>query len=374
MPSLVIKSIDDAPLPPPRPKRWPWVTAAVLVAVPLGITLAGRFTAPPVVVGFPIGRLVYMEADAPSEKTTTLRGMRIVTPDGASRELLREIEPQDTDGGSRDWINQPVFSPDGRQIAYVKQVITILEGTHDIVNQLWVAPSDLGTAGAGRARLLLDLSKSQLQAPSGLTWTPDGKSIVFLNDATQYSVPIAGGSPAATPIYLLPAPPAPNGAPITSMPTVGRSGLRAFLERTASGSDLNINQTLEAPPAAPGKSGYETGSDTVTYATIPNVAAYALSANGGRLAYVTKAPTLSIVIRDDVRSGAARTIPVHPGWSIFGGRTITSLRWSPDGRYLAYTVSKPPVPEDEMFYCDAATGKSVKLPMRVGRAGWDWSL
>ncbi|BDI30285.1 hypothetical protein CCAX7_23360 [Capsulimonas corticalis] len=371
MPSLVISSIDDPP--PPRAKRWPWFVATALVGIPLAITLAGRFTAPPVVLALPVGRLIYMDADAPSEKTTTLRGMRLVTPDGASRELLREVEPQDTDGGSRDWINQPTFSPDGKQIAYVKQVITILEGTHDIVHQLWVSPSNTNMPGGGKPRLLLDLSKNQMQPPSGLAWTPDGKSIVFLNDGTIYTVPVAGGSPAAAPLYLPPIPASKDGAPATSAPATGPMGLRAFLARTKSSADLNVFES-ESHRTDPSQSQYETGVDTVAYSTISNVAAYALNPARDKVAYVTKAPTLNILVSDSPQRHAARVFHIDPGWSVFGGRTITSLRWSPDGKYLAYTVSKPPVPEDELFCLDLATGKSVKLPMRVGRAGWDWGV
>jgi WD40 repeat protein len=361
MPSLVISTIDDAPPPKPRPKRWPWAVATLLVAIPLAITMAGRFTAPPVVMALPTGRLVYMDADAPSEKTTTLRGMRLVTLDGASREMLREVEPQDTDGGSRDWINQPAFSPDGRQIAYIKQVITIVEGTHDIVHQLWLAPADTGTHGGGKPRLLLDLSKSNMKPPSGLAWSADGKSVVFLNDGTIYSLPIAGGAPTVTALSLPPSATAANGASTTSDPTVGPMGLRAFLAHTKSSADLNIIDAAES-------------KNSISYSTISNVAAYTLGDHDNQLAYVTKGRPMDIQLNDVPMRGPSRAIHVNPGWSIFGGRKITSLRWSPDGKCVAYTVSKPPVPEDELFCLDIATGKSVKLPMRVGRAGWDWGV
>ena len=61
------------------------------------------------------------------------------------------------------------------------------------------------------------------------------------------------------------------------------------------------------------------------------------------------------------------------GWSVFGRRHITSLHWSPDGKYIGFTVSKPPVPEDELFYLDLADGKTYQLPVRTGRAAWDWT-
>ena len=40
---------------------------------------------------------------------------------------------------------------------------------------------------------------------------------------------------------------------------------------------------------------------------------------------------------------------------------------------MCYTVSKPPIPEDELFYVDLADGKTFQLPVRTGRAAWDWA-
>ena len=57
---------------------------------------------------------------------------------------------------------------------------------------------------------------------------------------------------------------------------------------------------------------------------------------------------------------------------MFGKRHITALKWSPDGKYLAYSVSKPPF-EDEVFYIDLATGKCYQLPVRTGQSGWEWA-
>ena len=59
--------------------------------------------------------MVYLEADAPSEKTTTLRGLYVTAPGRGTRLLVHEDEPQDTDGGVREWITQPALSPDGTQ-------------------------------------------------------------------------------------------------------------------------------------------------------------------------------------------------------------------------------------------------------------------
>ena len=81
----------------------PWLIGFVLLAaIPIGITLIGAITSPPHVPGIPQGHFVYLEADSPSEKTTTLRGLFLTEPGGKSRLLTHEYEPQDSDGGVRE--------------------------------------------------------------------------------------------------------------------------------------------------------------------------------------------------------------------------------------------------------------------------------
>ena len=94
-----------------------------------------------------------------------------------------------------------------------------------------------------------------------------------------------------------------------------------------------------------------------------------MSPDGTRLATVQN----NSRVIDVWTSTARRSYQVVLGWSLFGHRKIRSLRWSPDGRYVGYTASKPPVADDEMFYLDTQTGKYFKLPFRCGPASWDWS-
>ena len=110
----------------------------------------------------------------------------------------------------------------------------------------------------------------------------------------------------------------------------------------------------------------------------PAAAVFALAPTGDRIAFIppeSKDSSGGAIIRtyDLAANGYGPDIPARWGWSVFGRRRITSLRWSPDGAQLAYTVSKPPIPEDEIFVTDVASGKTVKLPYRAGRAAWDWS-
>ena len=50
---------------------------------------------------------------------------------------------------------------------------------------------------------------------------------------------------------------------------------------------------------------------------------------------------------------------------------VEAPNWSPDGKYIAYSVSKRPF-EDELFYMDIHTGKCWQMPVRTGSFGWDW--
>ena len=167
---------------------------------------------------------MYLDADQPSEKTTILRGLYITQPGGPPRLLVHENEPQDTDAGIREWITEPAASPDGTQVAYIQQNITLLEETHTQDTQLWVMPLNAPNA---KPRQLLDMTKLHLKQVVGLTWTPDGRSVVFLQDQTLYRVPVHGQSRAVTqqPLPRL-VPPLKNAADIsaTSEPGFAAAG------------------------------------------------------------------------------------------------------------------------------------------------------
>ncbi len=355
---------DEAPLiadaPARRPagprRRWAWRTLALLVLVPLGLTVLGVLTAPPRAVHVPQGRIVFLEADQPSEHTSLLRGLRITTAQGGgSRELLHEAEPQDVDAGSRDWLTQPTVSPNGHWLAYEKQLITLQEEKTGIVNQLWALPLDIPQAAP---HLLADLTALHLKQPIGLAWTPDSKSVVFLEDSVEYTVSIQDAPRLTTnPLPgLPPLRPAPSLS-ATRRPAFAGPRALALEAQTAQGSLILVSsgdsrrRLLYPQPAPP------------LWAIMP----------GGSLAVAASSPGHTIRLEPAAGSQTpSADIAARWGWSVFGGRRITSLKWSPDGRYLGYTVSKPPF-EDELFYADTQTGRCYQLPIRTGRAAWDWT-
>ncbi len=339
---------------PPRLRRWPWIVASLLVAIPLALTLAGRLTSPPAAGRVPVGRIVFLEADEPSDHTTLLRGLRITLPgSGQSHELLRETEPQDVDAGSREWITQPKASPDGRWLAYEKQVITLQEEKHGVVNQIWLLRLD---SPRPAPRLLLDVTRAGLKQFVGLAWSPDSRSVYFLNDDRAASVTTTGqwsDDPVTIATGLVTRP----GLSATRNLAVARNGVVVLDIETPHGIALVLFHQGRTVRSLYGQNARP------IWALAPD----------GRLAVAVpgRVPRIEITSPFAV-PGSMKSIRARWGWSVFEGRRITSLKWSPDGRYLGYSVSKPPF-EDELFYADTRTGQCRQLPIRTGRAAWDWT-
>ncbi len=334
--------ISDAPPAAGRSarRRRLWPVAALVVAVPLLLTLAGALTSPPHVKGVPVGHLVYLEADEPSEHTTLLRGLRLLGPDGGSREVLHEFEAQDADTGDREWITQPKVSPNGQWAAYEKQIITILDEKQTIDDQLWVVPL---VGPNPQPKMLLDLTELRLKRFVGLAWSDDSGDVLFLNDGTLYDVG-ATGSPGAYTRKPLPGCPPLRLSPGVSATSDPSTDIRDYRAITPTGPRVISD-------------GHDAG-DPETVSVSPDGRQTAFLPAGGH----------AVVVHSN---GVAQTVPVRWGWSVFGKRRITALRWSPDGKFLAYSVSKPPF-EDELFYVNLTTGRCFQLPVRTGSAGWDW--
>jgi hypothetical protein len=339
----------------PRKSRWVWLWIALglLAGVPLVLTGIGAITSPPHVAGVPNGHFVYLEAEAPSEKTTTLRGLYVTAPGENSRLLVHENEPQDIDGGVREWVTQPALSPDGTQLAFEKQLITLLDEKQSIQNQIWVMP--LAADSKIAPRMVIDLTQKKLKQIVGLAWDSDA-SVLFLEDGTQYSVSTdAPGEPLQSPLDLhgLALTPAPDVS-ATRSPALTEAGSFAFSVQTPNGPQVLVQNQGAMIPG-------------------PASALFALSPTGDRIAFVPPDTHGLIRFYDIAKNQYGPDLPVRWGWSVFGKRHITSLRWSPDGTQIAFTVSKPPIPEDEIFLVDIASGKTVQLPYRTGRAAWDWA-
>lgn len=340
-------ALIDAPPPTPRRRRrWLWAVLGLAVAIPLIVTLAGALTSPPHVKGPPVGHLIYLDADQPSEHTTDLRGLRVMAPDGGSRLLLHETEAQDTDTGKREWFTQPQASPSGEWLAYERQDMTILEERREVINQLWVVSLKDPNP---KPRMLLDSTKAGLKQFVGLAWSHDDRSVTLLNYGAAYDVYLDDqGRLSQRPLTDCPPFKSSPALSPTRAPFVTPHGGLAYTVMTPNGPVLVTDR-----------------------GQIPNTPLSAFSPNGKRVAWLA-AQSNGIEIADADSLRGTQTLRAAWGWSSFGGRRITSMKWSPDGRYIAYTVSKPPL-EDELFYLDTVTKKCYQLPLRTGQGGWDWA-
>ena len=116
----------------------------------------------------------------------------------------------------------PLVSPDGTEIAFEKQLITLLEDKQTIQNQIWVMPLAAGVAPQ-MPHLVLDLTKKQQKQVVGLAWDSDA-SLMLLEDDVSYSVPTdTPDAPLSTPLDL-------NGLTLATTPGVSATRAPALSE------------------------------------------------------------------------------------------------------------------------------------------------
>lgn len=296
----------------------------------------------------PTGRLLYLEADQPSERTTTLRGLYLVTPDGQSKLIIHETEPQDSDAGVRVWIGQPSVSPDGHFAAYVRQDIVLQEEKQSEQTDICVISLD---APMAKPNVIFDVTGRIKKQVVGLTWSLDSQSVAFMADASRYSVARAAPYKVTVEPLSFSRPIVPDASiSCTQSPQVGTNGTFSIILRQGNRQSVVIGNNV-----------------------IDGVRTYALSHDGTKIAFVPAAHPTRITVASAATGNPILTFKAKFGWSIFGKRQIDDLKWSPDGTYLAYGVSKLPVPDDEIFYVDLATGAAHIIPERSGQMSWTWA-
>jgi len=349
---------------------------ALLIVTPFLFTFIGAVTGPPRIGRIPVGHLLFLTGDEPSEHTTTLRGLFMVDNSGNMHLLAHDTEPQDTDSGSRSWIDEPEVSPDGKWVAYLQDQIILEDEVQSISQQLCAAPLD---AGQNAVPKTLDLTKLGYKRVVGLAWSTDSQKISLLNNdhivqvvplQIKDSTQVDQAANPSWPEIALPGLPALESSKYVSplsYPTITASDALYFIAKTPQGSELfgSVKPLNLAPDAAP-------PVPPIWPLQVPAVAGYGLSSDGSEAALVPDNRSHEIRIIDTATGQTRQTVTAKWGWSVFGGRQITSVGFSPDTHYLIYTVSKPPVPEEEMFLLDLSTGEVHLLPYRSGRASWTW--
>jgi len=160
----------------------------------------------------PDGRTIVFEANATPEPYRTIHTdlFAVSTSGGEVRDLTAANPADDT---------SPVFSPDGKSVAYGVRV-----KAEDWPDRTRLAVLDLAT---GSTRVL---TEAWTDSPGGWRWTPDGRTILFRAEVQArgnlYAIPAAGGTPRL----------------------VARGGTISAFEPTRDGRVVFASSTLSAPP------------------------------------------------------------------------------------------------------------------------------
>ncbi len=213
----------------------------------------------------------------------------------------------------------PAFSPDGNRIAFARYRTRLSA-------DVFVAR----TAG-GEATPVT----SERRDIRGLTWTPDGRSIVFSSNRSGayglWKVKASGGEPALIPT---------SGRSATD-PAIARSGWLAY-------TDSNVSVSLWRVPMRGGPQEPRKFSPSSRQT---NGARY--SPAGSRVAFVSDRSGHWELWVSDADGSAATQI------TDFRGPWVGAPQWSPDGRMIAFDGR--PDGHSAVFVVDAAGGTPKKL-------------
>lgn len=199
--------------------------------------------------------------------------------------------------------SNPVFSPDGGRLAF-------LRSTGDGVSDIYVMPLN-GSPDA--ARLTFDN-----RSISSLTWTPDGRLIVFASDRTggRNLWRIRATPGAAAPERL------PGIGENASDPAFAKDGLKLAYSQTF--RDANIWRVDLSPEGRSLPPARQLIASTL-YDSSPQI-----SPDGSKVAFrSSRSGTNEIWVCDSEGAHCEQM-------TRFGGPLTGSPRWSPDGRFIAF--------------------------------------
>ncbi|HYA97622.1 MAG TPA: S9 family peptidase [Methylomirabilota bacterium] len=269
---------------------------------------------------------------------------------------------------------QAVISPDGKNVAWVEDVITKTGApTSDSV----IYVQDI--AGQTKPRRIEAGVADAIHAEGSAAWSPDGKKIAFLSDAQKagqlqlYVIDAAGGAPRRlTQVKGFLASPAwsPDGKTIgvlfTENATRAAGPLVAETPETGEIKDAFFEQRLALVDAGGGELRQISPPDMYVYEfdwspDSKHLAVTAAPGNGDNNWYIAQLYTIAAA------GGAMKSICKPP-------LQIASPAWSPDGKRIAFIgglMSDEPSVGGDIFTIPAAGGEAANLtPGIKASASW----
>ncbi|HEV2388256.1 MAG TPA: S9 family peptidase [Candidatus Acidoferrales bacterium] len=257
-------------------------------------------------------------------------------------------------------VNDPQLTPDGKLVAYVVTTIDAKEGRR--VSRLWIVPAD----GSGEEKPLL--ADVPARSPR---WSPDGRWLAFLSagPGPQADGAAPAGRPSAKPQVWVAARDGSARRQITNFPqgvldySWSPDGTRLAVEARpglAAGPERDVRDYTSLVYKLDGYGWYEPGSQShIWLVNVSDGAARQLtfgaarddsdpewSPNGEWIAYVSQ--DVGPALRDFTDSSAICILPAAGGTprAVLDRHTnVSSPRWSPDSKTLAYAAA--PAPSDQ---------------------------
>lgn len=196
------------------------------------------------------------------------------------------------------YVEAPAFSPDGKSLAFIA-------GPGFLSGDVYVAP-----VSGGKPRPITSLRSNM----SGVSWTPDGRELVFDSDhlgtSTLWRIALKGGDPE----------PVSVAADNVDSPSVAARGNRLVFQRYAVDTNIWKAPVSSADPAAPIAAIVSTREDCDP----------SFSPDGTRLAFAsTRSGAFEIYISAPDGSNPVQLTSMKTG-------TTGSPVWSPDGKQIVY--------------------------------------
>jgi serine/threonine protein kinase/Tol biopolymer transport system component len=224
--------------------------------------------------------------------------------------------------------SQPVWSPDGRSVAFVMEV--------DRVNQIFIRPVD--------AQVHHQLTKMAHSVMNPM-WTPDALRLYFISEQRLWSMGIAGGEPEPVMTDVISAALSPDGQTLAFMRTAPKNGVETTSIWISSPPGSDPKEYLPAPISSPGRM---------------RPMKLAFSPDGRQLlasCQTTNSPEVWL-IPFPMGQGHARQLFVKQLSNVLD---LPSFSWMPDSRHVVLSMPTPKGFDSELWMADVRSESLERL-------------